>query len=258
MRRLLSSAGLALLALSIAAVARGELVQKGNLRISFDGRITPHALPRSHMAPVTVHLDSAFSTVDGSRPPQLRKMSVAVNRAGRLSLAGLPTCPPGELEQTSTAAALALCRGALVGHGAFEAEVDFPSTPLIPVHGRALAFNGRVENKPAILLHIYNSTPVRLAFVIPFTISRPTQGEFGTIFSSRIPHIAADRGYVTHIQLTLHRKYEYRGARRSVFSADCAAPPGFPGAVFPFARATFVFADGRRVTSSLRRDCRVR
>jgi hypothetical protein len=257
MRRLAISAILAALAL-LASAARAELVQEGNLRVSFDGRIAPHILPRSRPAPVAVHLDSSIGTVDGSRPPQLRKVSVAVNRTGHLFLAGLPLCPRGELEQTSTAAALARCRGALVGHGTFDAEVEFATGPLIPVHGKVLVFNGRIGEKAALLLHIYNSTPVRLAFIVPFAIARKHDGDFGTVFSARIPHIASDRGYVTGVRLTLERRYTFGGKRRSVFSANCAAAPGFPGAVFTLARATFSFENGKRLTSALIRDCAVR
>jgi hypothetical protein len=257
MRRLAIAATIALLAV-LVTTAQGELVQEGNLRVSFEGNITPHVLPRATPAPVTVHLDSSIGTVDGSRPPPLRKVSVAVNRTGHVFLADLPICASGELEQTSTAAALALCRGALVGHGTFDARVEFASGPPIPVNGRVLIFNSRIAGKAALLLHIYNSSPVRLAFVVPFTIDRRQNGAFGTVFTARIPHIASDRGYVTGIRLTLERKYAFRGRRRSVFSASCAAPPGFPGAPFTLAKASFYFENGKRLTSALVRDCAVR
>jgi hypothetical protein len=109
-----------------------------------------------------------------------------------------------------------------------------------------------------MLLHIYNSSPVRLAFVVPFTITRRHGGDFGTVFTARIPRIASDRGYVTDIRLTLRRRYAFDGERRSVFSASCAAAPGFPGAIFTLARATFSFDNGKQLTSALVRDCVVR
>lgn len=258
MRRLALSATFALLSLVAAVAAQGELVQKGNLRISFEGRIAPHVLPRAKPAPVTVHLRSSIGTVDGSRPPQLRKVSIAVNQTGHLSLTGLPACASGRLQQTSTAAALELCRGALVGHGVFDAVVEFASGPPIPVHGKVLVLNSRVGGRASFLLHIYNSSPVRLAFVVPFTITRRQGADFGTVFAARIPRIASDRGYVTAIGLTLRRRYVFGGKRRSVFSASCAAAPGFPGAIFTLARATFTFENGRRLTSALTRDCAVR
>ena len=74
----------------------------------------------------------------------------------------------------------------------------------------------------------------------------------------RLPRIAADLGYVSNISLEFGRKYFYQGKQRSFLSARCAAPDGFPGALFSFARGTFFFADGKRVTSTLARDCLVR
>lgn len=257
MRRLALAVTLTVLAL-FAAIAQGETVEESNLRVSFEGDIAPRVLPRQRPAPVTVHLDSSIGTVDGSRPPQLRKVSIAVNRTGHIFVAGLPTCSNGELEQTSTAAALKLCRGALVGHGSFNAEVQFSSGSPIPVHGKVLIFNGRARRGPAMFLHIYNAVPVRLAFVIPFAISHRREGDFGTVFSARIPRIASDRGYVTGLRLTLGRRYTFEGKRRSVFSANCAAPAGFPGGVFTLARATFSFENGVQLSTGLVGDCSVR
>ena len=50
----------------------------------------------------------------------------------------------------------------------------------------------------------------------------------------------------------------YRGQRRSYLSATCDAPAGFPGATFPFAHASMTFADGRTLSSTLTRSCKVR
>jgi hypothetical protein len=258
MRRLAISAVLALAVLAVAAVADGELVQKGTLRVHFDGKLEPRALPRERPAPVTVSLDGVVDTSDGSRPPQLRKISIAVNRAGLVSVAGLPTCKAPELQQTSSEAALKACRPALVGRGHFAAKVNFPGAPLIPAHGEVLVFNSRTGGKPGLLLHLYGSSPVRAAFVLPFEISYRRQGEFGTVFSAKIPELASDLGYVTEIDLTIGRRYRYAGKSRSFISASCAAPAGFSAAVYQLARATFSFANGQRLKTGLSRDCRVR
>jgi hypothetical protein len=258
MRRLTTAVALTVAVLAAAAAARGELTQQGNLRVSFNGRLLPHALPRAHPAPVTVRLNGQVGTVDGSRPPQLRQISIAVNRAGLVSVAGLPTCTSSELQQTSTEAALELCRRALVGHGHFAVNVDFPNSPQIPAQGAVLVFNSRVDGRPALLLHLYGTSPVRVTFVLPFKISHRSHGRFGTVFSTKIPRIASDLGYVTNLDLTIGRKYRYAGMRRSFLSASCAAPAGFPGAVFEFAKGTFSFVDGQHLTTSLNRDCKVR
>jgi hypothetical protein len=258
MRRIATSAALLLALLAVASVAQGELTQKGNLRVTFDGKILPRVLPRDHAAPISVRIEGAVGTVDGTRPPALREISVAVNRAGLVYVAGLPTCSAPELQQTSTEAALNLCRSALVGRGGFSANVDFPGAPQIPAHGKVLAFNSTYRGHPQMLLHLYGSSPVRATFILPFRIRHQSQGKFGAVFSTRIPNIASDLGYVTDLDLTLGRKYGYAGKRRSFLSASCAAPAGFPGAIFQLARATFTFADGRSLATGITRDCRVR
>lgn len=258
MRRFLVPLALLCLAALGAGVAHGELAQRGGLRISFDGGFAPQALPRDRTAPVTVHLNGSVATTDGSRPPQLRRISIAVNRYGRLFTRGLPTCRAGRLEATSTPIALARCRGALVGRGRFQANVDFPTTSSFPVEGRMLAFNSRVAGRPAVLLHIHGSSPVRATVVLAFKISHPRRGRFGTVLTTKIPRIAGDLGYVTDVSLRFGRRYRHSGAPRSFLSARCAAPAGFRGAIFTFARGSFAFANGQTLTTNLTRDCRVR
>jgi hypothetical protein len=58
--------------------------------------------------------------------------------------------------------------------------------------------------------------------------------------------------------LRIGRQFEYRGARRSYLSAACAAPPGFPGGTFSFARGTFSFEGGLSMHLTLTRNCQVR
>jgi len=61
--------------------------------------------------------------------------------------------------------------------------------------------------------------------------------------STKLPPQTRGWAYLTSFRMTLHRIYRYAGARRSFASAACTAPAGFPGAVFPFAKATYGFDD---------------
>lgn len=255
-RRAIIGVGL-VVALLAAGIAQAELIQRGNLRLAFDARFTPHALPRDRDVPVTVSLSGSVRTTDGSRPPQLRAISLAVNRYGRISTRGLPVCLPSRIEATSSDSALATCRGALVGRGRFGANIDLPDLAF-PVEGRMLAFNSRVGKQPAIALHIYGTNPVETTFVLMFRITHPPRGRFGTVLTTRIPKIAADLGYVTDISLTFDRRYRHEGRERSFISARCAAPDGFPGALFSFAKGSFTFASGKTLSQTLPRDCLVR
>jgi hypothetical protein len=257
MRRLAIAAVL-LACLPAGVAAARQFVQQGTLRVAFEAQLLPRALPRERNAPVTVHLSGAIRTTDGSTPPQLREISIAMNRAGVVSAKGLPSCHAPELQQTSTEAALAACRGALVGHGHFAANVNFPGTPVFPARGPVLVFNSSTKNRPGLLLHLYGSSPVRAAFVLPFRITRRSEGKFGTVFTTHIPRLASDKGYVTDIDLSIGRKYRYQGTQRSFISASCAAPAGFTGFPYELAKATFTFAGGQELTSRLPGDCKVR
>lgn len=239
------------------ALAQGELSQSGNVRISFSGDFKPSSLPRDRPAPIRVHVRGAIGTTDGSHPPPVRKVEIALNRNGRLTTKGLPTCSSAQLQSTSTETALQRCRPSLVGRGRFGADVEFPTAPF-PASGRMLAFYGTQRGRPALLLHLYGTTPVQTTFVLPLKISRPRKGKFGTVLSARIPTLAGGFGSVTEIDLRIGRTYTYRGQRRSFIAAACAAPSGFTIAVFPLVRGSFLFANGRRIDTTLTRNCRVR
>ena len=257
-RRLVIPIALLLAALLSASVARGELTQSEGLRVAFDGGFSPSALPRNRPVPVTVRIEGSIGTVNGSEPPQLRQVSFAINRNGKLFSSGLPSCPVELLQSTTSQAALARCRHALIGRGSFSADVDFPNLPLVPVRGKLLAFNGRSKGQPEILLHLYVASPAQVTLVLPFKVIKQSAGAFGTVLSATIPKIAGELGYVTEINLEIGRRYRYRGLSRSLLSASCAAPAGFPGAIFNFAKGSFSFANGQRLTTTLTRDCQVR
>jgi hypothetical protein len=257
MRRLGFTIAVVSALLLAAGLASGELVQHGDLRLIFDGRFSPRQLPRDRPAPVTVELSGAVRSATEGPPPQLRRIVIGVNRYGIVSTQGLPICQASQLEQTSTHVALSRCGDALLGHGSFDAHVNFPNVTF-PVEGQVVAFNGREAGRPVILLHVYGWNPVQLTVVLTFTITHPRHGIFGTVLSTRIPSLAGDLGYVTDLHLTFGRSYRFAGQTRSFLNAQCAAPPGFRSALFSFARGSFIFANGQNLTTTLARKCRVR
>jgi hypothetical protein len=256
--RLLIPTLLAVVGLLGAGLAQAELAQDGNVRISFSGDFSPHSLPRQRLAPVTIDVKGAIGTTDGTHPPAVRKIEIAINRHGKLTTGGLPACSAPRLQSTSTETALARCRPALVGRGQFAANVEFPSAEPVLATGKLLAFYGHSNGKRAILLHLYATTPVQATFVLPLTITNRGSELFGTVLAAKIPTLAGGLGSVTRIDLRIGRNYSYRGQRRSFVSASCPAPAGFPGAIFSLARGSFYFADGKKIQTTLARDCRVR
>lgn len=240
-----------------SSLATAEIAQQGTLRVSFEGRIAPHQLPRQGKAPVAVTLAGEIKTTDGQDPPQLRQITMAINRNGRLDYQGLPRCNFHQIQPASTVEAKEACRKSLVGRGTFSANVALPEQSPFPSNGTILAFNGNLHGKPVIYAHIYGIEPLPTSFVLPFKI-RQGKGAYATTLVAELPRVAAEWGFVSGVSLTLERSFSYRGQRHSYLSAGCPAPQGFPGATFPFARAEFGFEDGRTLSSTLTRSCGVK
>jgi hypothetical protein len=240
-----------------AALAQAELTARGDLFVRFSGGIAPVALPRESRAPISVSVSGTVRTLSGERPPALRRIAIAINRGGRLDTIGLPVCRESQIQPSSSSQALASCGDALVGRGRFTAAIAFPEQSAFPSQGQILAFNAVVDGRPAILAHVYGGQPIPITRIIVFHIRR-SGGAYGTVLTGSLPASLNRYGYVKQISLSLHRDYTYQGRKRSYLTAACAAPAGFPGATFPFARASMAFADGRTLASTLTRSCRVR
>ncbi len=243
--------------LSLAATAASAaLAQHGDLFVSFNGAISPTSLPRHTLAPISLTVSGTVRTPPGTQPPPLRQIEISINRNGHLETVGLPICHAAQIEATTSAQALAVCRDALVGSGTYVAQASFPEKSTFPAQGHILAFNGLSEGRQVILAHIYGTNPVSGTSVITFYIHR-LHGAYGTQLIDNLPASLNHYGYVKHISLTLHRTYTYRGARHSYLSAACPAPVGFSGALFPFAHASMRFEDGVSLASTIVRSCKV-
>jgi hypothetical protein len=237
------------------AEAPAETVQRGNLRVSFTGRINPTKLPRSGAAPIAVNFGAKVRTTDHSTPPQLREIEIAINRNGHFAFAGLPTCRRDQIQPSSTTEAIQACGRAKVGEGRFRANVVIPAQSPFPSKGRLIAFNGLEHGRRVVLAHVYGTDPIPTSYTFPLRIEHD-RDTFGTVLRANLPAVTARIAFVTDISLTLQRRYRYRGRTRSYLSAGCPAPKGFPGAVFPFARARLDFAGGPTMTKVLTRSCR--
>lgn len=247
-----------LVALSATGAAQAEKQIEGNLAVTFDGGISPHALPRTGTAPVSVTVDSGFATTDGSDPPpQLRQIGIGINRAGKIYDRGLPICQVQSIQPSTIAAARRICGGAIVGSGHVQVRVDLANQPPFTFKGPMLVFHARrAGGHRRLLAQVYGRNPPS-AFVLTFKIVHK-KGTFGTLIETFLPKPARKWAYVVSFNMKLRRIYTYKGEKHSFISAGCAAPAGFPGAVYPFARAKFGFAGGKHVVSTLVRDCSVK
>jgi hypothetical protein len=247
----------ALLFAAAVSLGQAELTQRGDLFVSFSGGIAPTTLPRHSRAPIAVRVAGVVRTLSGERPPALRQIKIEINRNGHLDTRGLPVCRKRQIEASSSEQALITCGPALVGGGSYLAKTAFPEQLTFPSAGRILAFNSVVDGHQAILAHIYGTEPIPIVRIIVFHIQH-AHGAYGTLLTGALPATVNRYGYVKRLSLSLHRDYVYRGQRHGYLSAACAAPAGFPGAVFPFAHASMTFADGRTLGSTLTRSCEVK
>jgi hypothetical protein len=252
-----AAASLLALLLTLLAVAptAAETVQQEGIRLSFGGLLHPRALPRSRRAPVRISLRVGIGGADGEPLPQLRRLQIAISKVGRLDAAGLPVCHLDQIQPATTEAALAACGGSLVGSGHFSASVQIPEQVPYPSRGRIVAFSGRYRGRPAILLHVYGTTPIPASDTLPLTIAHG-HGAFGIVLDTSLARTTPSASRVTAISLDLGRTYSAGRRRHSYLSASCPAPPDSRFASLPLVRARLGFAD-RAVDVTVDRSCGV-
>ena len=245
-------AGFALV--SVGALARAEVVQSGGIRVKFEGSLTPTSLPRSGTAPVKVAVGTKITALNESDPPKLRKISIAINKAGKFNPGSLPICTVRDIQPSTTQNALKACRSSLVGTGKFGAKVLLQQQAPFPTGGKLYAFNGRYEGHPAILAHVYGTEPVPISYTLPFVMTT-RKGELGTVLTASLAANTVKAGYITELTLELGG---FQGSGKTPYlGAGCPVPKGLGAANFAFAKTTLDFV-GKTVASTLTRNCQVR
>jgi hypothetical protein len=237
--------------------AVGERTQRGNLIVAVNGNVSPLRLPRDHPAPVALSIDGRVRTADGSPLPRLTRISLSLAGHGLLFTRGLPVCPRARIRNADSRQALARCRSALVGRGELHAVAFIPHQDPFPIHSSLLAFNGRTaRGGPAVWVHAFVGSPPA-SVVLPFVVRRGT-GTLRTVLTMKVPRSVGTLPHLAGFQLILSRRFPYRGVPRSYLSAFCPAPKGFTAGFLSLARATYAFADGRRLHVEAVRSCRSR
>jgi hypothetical protein len=257
MRRRACSLAIALALLILAASASAAVVQDAGIRITVLSQVKPFKLPRRDTAPIAVFVSGHIASTDGGVPPQLKSMTIDVNRHGVLQSDGLPVCPLSLIRTSSSSRALSACGEALVGSGRFWASVVLPEQRPYPTRGKLLVFNGREHGDPVLYAHIFTTIPFATSFVIPFAMSHVDKGPYATELTASLPQALGSWGFVDRIKLTLRRRYVAGGEHLSYFNAGCPAPAGTQSVSFPLARATFEFEDQTPITLGVSKTCRV-
>jgi hypothetical protein len=249
-------AALALAGGLAAGLAQGERSQRGDLIVSLDGGLAPLKLPRERTAPVAVRLEGGLQTADGSLLPRVTRIELGLPAQGVVDTRGLPTCSQRRLRNTKPPEALAACRPALIGRGRLRADVAVPNQAPFEIDAQLLAFNGRVGGRRAVILHGFSSQPPTVV-VLPFLL-RPGSGRFGLALVADLPPALGPWPRLAHFEITLSRRYAYRGRTHSYISASCPIPGRFTAGFFSFAKASFTLIGGRTIGTGIARGCRAR
>jgi hypothetical protein len=214
-------AGIALV-FAATALARRQVVHAGNLYLADDGGISPSVLPRHEAVPVVAHLKGEIGTLDGSHPPAVRTVNLDIDKTIGVNAKGLPVCKQSLIVARETAIAKKVCDKAMIGSGEGEVEVAFPEQRPFSAQGPVVLFNGGVQGRTTtVLVHAYVAVPAPTAIVTVAEITRIHRGPFGLHILARIPRIAGGYGSVTRFDLTVGRKFPYKGKERSYLTASC-------------------------------------
>lgn len=219
--------GAALASVALVAIAAAEkpvTVQEGTLRLTFNGGVTPKALSKTKMEPISLNVQGKIENVDGTRPPALTEVVVDTDKNGTIDVRGVPTCKQGQLEARTTADAEKACRPAILGTGTTDVEVLFPESKPVGLHSKLLALNGGTKGGvTTIYIHAYLSSPVAAALVTTVKISKEHNGPYGIRSVAVVPKIAGYAGSVRAFNLTFQKKlFAYKGKKHGYLLAKCA------------------------------------
>jgi hypothetical protein len=83
-------------------------------------------------------------------------------------------------------------------------------------------------------------------------------GRFDHVLTAVLPPALGRWPRLERFELTLTRRYAYRGRVRSYLSASCPIPERLTAGFFSFARVAFTLAGGREIGIGIARGCRAR
>jgi hypothetical protein len=208
----------------IAAAEKATTVRAGNLILTINGGVTPKALPKSTLAPITLNVSGKIAEADGSQPPPLTEAVVDTDKNGMVDAKGVPVCKQGQLEAQTSEGAEQACKSALVGKGTTDVTVLFPESKPVQLHSTLLAFNGGEKGgTTTIYIHAFLTSPVTAALVTTVKIAKEHNGPYGLRSIATVPKIAGYAGSVSAFNLTFQKKlFAYKGRKHGYLLAKCA------------------------------------
>jgi hypothetical protein len=217
---------IALVAAASALAGGGEgpvTVKVGNLELTANGGFTPKALSASKQTPIELKAEGSVKEADGTHPPAAREVIIEGDKDAEVHVKGIPICKSGQLQATTSTAALAACKAALIGEGTTTAQVAFSEQKPIEVPSKLLLFNGGEKGgKITWFVHAYFSQPISGAIVTTVTITKHPNGPFGTLSVAKIPQITGGSGSITAFALKIFKSVKVPGGKSvNPISAKC-------------------------------------
>jgi hypothetical protein len=256
LRRFAAAVG-ALVVLSSAA-ARAEPEAHESADAIFHGQISPLTLPRDRLAPAGLRLGFKLLKTDGVAPASLSELTFELDPRIAIDFQGTPLCPRSVLRDATIARATELCAGALVGSGSATYRATFPGQGEFSIPAALVAFNGRHEGRPAIL--VYRELSGKIVdphHVYVFELERKGNRSRGISLSAEAPRgLFTGYGWTSSFNLSLERHYSRNGRNHSYVSASCPLPAETQVGGLPIARARYLLEDGSEDSGLLYGGCR--
>ena len=173
-----------------------------------------------------------IQTTDRSVPPKLERILLAINSHGKLQNKGLATCSLGKLNSVTSAEAKKVCGDALVGHGNVTSRVSLPGQGPFASNAGLLAFNGKLNGKPAVLAQVSSGPRCPLTYVIAFEVKK-ARGD--------LRHPTGRRPAPDRLRIRLHLRLQPLAIERNTIPRQEAhlrlghlpGPQGLPGSSLP-------------------------
>lgn len=214
----------AAIALALTAAAGAEkpvAVQAGNVELRLNSGYTPNTVSRTVPTPVAFNIAASLRTIDGSHPPALSQLLLAIDRNSAIDVSGLPVCDP-KVQYESTRTVETACRKAIVGSGIANFEIAFPEALPSAASGKMIISNGGVRGDVTTLYaHTYISIPIPAEIVLTIAIKKLEHGRFGSEAVVSIPKIAGGDGSLTDFSAAIGRPSTEEGGGSRVVTLKC-------------------------------------
>lgn len=218
---------------------------------SIDSLIGPKKLSKTKFTPATLKvttLTTSATSPTGVPSPAIHA-TIDFDKNATLFTKGLPTCNPAKVQNQSTENAERACGNAKIGSG--HAVAYLQAGQVYEVPQTVTAFNGIPKGgKPTVILHTYGTVPLQVSLVLVGTVSNYNKEGYGPRLDLEIPLLAGGTGALKEFQVTINKKWRYKGVQRSFVSAKC------PNSKKLKARGKFTYRDNESLTALSTQTCK--